>query len=123
MIAQIYTKCLNDDITSILVAKDNQVYFQDVIDTPDLTGIQRGVSFVKNHLEVDTTEIYPDDKQKEIYRLKPDDLMKDAYINYCRVNHCIGENPNPDMVKQCTMKLQQEIRWNLTRGGKNAKDI
>lgn len=115
--AQIYTKCLNDDVTSILVAKGNQVYFQDVIDAPELTGIQRGVSFVKNHLEVDAAEIYPDEKQKE-YKLNHDDLMKDAYINYCNVNHRIGENPNPEMIKECTRKLTEFLRWN-ERGGRD----
>lgn len=116
--AQIYTKCLNDDVTSILVAKGNQVYFQDVIDTPELTGIQRGVSFVKNHLEVDVTEIYPDEKQKEIYRLNHEDLMKDAYINYCKVNHRIGENPNEKALTQCQNNLSAHLRWNFTRGGR-----
>lgn len=111
MIAQIYTKCLNDDVTSILVAKGNQVCFQDVIDTPELTGIQRGVSFVKHHLDTDKTEIYPD-------KLKGDQIMTDAYINYCKVNHVIGENPNEKALTQCQNNLSAHLRWNLTRGGR-----
>ena len=112
MIAQIYVKTINDDVTSILVSNDKgNIYFQDVIDTPELTGIQRGVSFVKHQLDTDKTEIYPD-------KLKGGQIMKDVYINWCKVKQCIGENPNPDMVKECQRKLQQAQRWN-TRGGRD----
>lgn len=112
MIAQIYTKTLNNDISSVLICNDKGgVYFSDAMDTPEITVLQRGVSYVKNNLNADKTELYVDE-------LDHNEVMKDAYINYCKVNHCIGENPNPDMIKQCTMKLQQELRWNFTRGGR-----
>jgi len=111
MIAQIYVKS-QDDITSILVSNDKgSVYFQDVIDTPEITGIHRAVSFVKHQLPSDRTEIYPD-------KLKSEEIMKDAYINYCKVNHCIGENPNEKALTQCQNNLSAHLRWNLTRGGR-----
>ena len=112
MIAQIYVKTAND-ITSILVSNDKgSVYFQDVIDTPEITGIHRAVSFVKHQLDADKTELYPDkeDAQK---------LMTDAYINYCKVNHVIGENPNEKALTQCKNNLSAHLRWNFTRGGRN----
>ena len=110
MIAQIYVKTAND-ITSILVSNDKgSVYFQDVIDTPEITGIHRAVSFVKHQLPSERTELYPDkeDAQK---------LMTDAYINYCKINHVIGENPNEKALTQCKNNLSAHLRWN-TRGGR-----
>lgn len=114
MIAQIYVKTAND-ITSILVSNDKgSVYFQDVIDTPEITGIHRAVSFIKHHLDTDKTEIYPD-------KLEPDYVMKDAYINYCKVNHVIGETPNEKALTLCQNNLSAHLRWNLIRGGRECQ--
>ena len=107
--AQVYVKSSGDS-TSVVVASGDKLYFHDVLNVPEITGIQRGVSFVKNQLDADVTEIYPD-------KLEKYDILKDAYINYCNINPCIGEEPNKDMIKLCKMKLQQEKRWN-TRGGR-----
>jgi hypothetical protein len=116
MIAQIYVKTHND-ITSVLVSNDKgSVYFQDVIDTPEITGIHRAVSFVKHYIDFDKTEIYPD-------KLKGEEIMKDAYINYSKINHCIGENPNEKALTQCSNNLSAHLRWNFTRGGKNAENF
>lgn len=109
MVAQIYVKC-NDDYTSMLVCKGDVIYFQDVLDVPEITGIQRGVSFVKHELDVDATEIYPD-------KLKIDDVLKDVYINYCRVGACKGENPNQKHIKACESALALVNRWK-TMGGR-----
>lgn len=110
MIAQVHVKT-TDDLTSILVGNtEGTIYYYDVIDIPELAGIQKGVSFVKHQLRTSKVEIYPD-------KLDNDTIMKDAYINYCKLNHCIGENPHPELVKRCNMTLATYIRWN-TRGGR-----
>lgn len=111
MIAQIYVKTLNDDITSMLVSNHRgTVYFQDTLDVPEITAIQRCASFVKHDLDSDITEIYPD-------KLKAEEVLKDAYINYCRINAVLGDNPNEKALKQCETNLNIYTRWN-TRGGR-----
>ena len=108
MIAKIYVKS-QDDITSILVASKGNVYFHDVLDVPEITGIQRCVSFVKHQLDADITEIYPD-------KLKPEDVLKDAYINWCNVNAVQGTNPEEKHLKLCKTNLNVYNRWNLNGG-------
>ena len=108
MIAQVYVKSLND-VTSMLVTSRGNVYFQDVLDVPEITGIQRCVSFVKHRLDADITEIYPD-------KLNPEDVLKDAYINWCNVNAVQGANPEEKHLKQCKTNLLIYNRWNLNGG-------
>ena len=111
MIAQIYT-ATDGDNTSILVSNEKgNIYFSDVIETPEITGIQRGVSFVKHNIAFDKTEIYPD-------KLDHDEIMNDAYINFCKVKHSIGENPNKKALAQCKQILGIYKRWNI-KGGEN----
>lgn len=107
MNAQIYVKS-NEDFTAIVVANQSTVYFRDTLEVPELTGIQRGVSFVKHHLLADATEIFPD-------KLNADDVLKDAYIRYCNVNAVKGMNPNAKALKSCATLLQTHLRWN-TKG-------
>lgn len=103
MIAQIYVKS-NDDFTSMLVCNDKgTVYFQDVLDVPEITGIQRCASFVKHQLDADKTEIYPDKLGK--------DILSDVYINYCKIKHCWGENPCLKAQKQCESNLSIKMRF------------
>lgn len=109
MIAQVYVKSLND-VTSMVIASRGNVYFQDVLDVPEITGIQRCVSFVKHHLATDVTEIYPD-------KLKPEEVLKDAYINWCNVNAVQGHNPEEKHLNLCKTNLNVYNRWN-TRGGR-----
>lgn len=104
---QVYVKS-NEDITAIVVANQGTVYFRDVIEVPELAGIQRGVSFVKHHILADTTEIFPD-------KLNSDDVLNDAYIRYCKVNAVKGTEPNAKALKSCTTLLQAHLRWN-TKG-------
>lgn len=108
MIAKIYVKS-QDDITSMLVASKGNVYFHDVLDVPEITGIQRAVSFVKHQLDADITEIYPD-------KLNPEDVLKDVYINWCKVNAVQGHNPEDKHLKQCKTNLLIYNRWNLNGG-------
>lgn len=108
MKAQIYVKS-NEDHTSIVVGSENNVYFQQVLEVPEITGIQRGVSFVKHNLDADVTEIYPDKLGKEV--------LDDAYINYCNVNPIMGTEPIEKAVKLCESKLAVYYRWN-TKGGR-----
>jgi hypothetical protein len=110
MIVKIYVKS-QEDVTSMLVTSRGNVYFQDVLDVPEITGIQRCVSFIKHQLDADITEIYPD-------KLNPDEVLKDVYINYSKINHCIGENPNEKALTQCSNNLSAHLRWNFTRGGR-----
>ena len=103
MIAQIYVKS-NEDYTSMLVCNDKgTIYFQDVIDVPEITGIQRCVSFVKHHIDFDKTEIYPDKLGKEV--------LDDVYINYCKVKAVWGENPCLSAQTECARNLNQKLRW------------
>ena len=70
MKAQIYTQSDKDqDYTSLIVAKGGTVYFRKVMDTPEITAIQRGISFVKHQLDVDATEIYAQN-------VKPEEIKK-----------------------------------------------
>lgn len=102
--AQIYTQSDKDqNYTSLIVAKNGTVYFKDVLNTPELTAVQRGVSFVKHQLDVDTTEIYS--------HLKPEEIEKDVYINWCKVNACVGQEPNEKMLNLCKSELQIHQRW------------
>lgn len=111
MKAQIYVKSV-DDYTSIVVSNDKgSVYFRDVLEVPELTGIQRGVSFVKHQLDADSTEIFPD-------KLDADEVLKDVYINWCKVNAIKGVNRNSDAEKRCSMELSTFIRWNMNKNGK-----
>lgn len=110
MIAQIYVKNA-EDFTAVLVTNNKgSIYFKDVLEVPELTGIQRGVSFVKHQLDADVTEIYPD-------KLNVDDVLKDVYINWCKINTVAGNNPNDDADKRCTMELQTFLRWNFEKKG------
>lgn len=103
--AQIYTQSDKDqDYTSLIVAKGGTIYFKDVLNTPELTAVQRGVSFIKHQLNVDATEIYPD-------KLDINDVLKDAYIRYCNINPVEGKEPNDKMVKMCSTQLQIHNRW------------
>lgn len=105
-VALVYTYS-NDDVTSILVANTKgTVYFSDVIDVPEITGIQRGVSFVKHHLSFDRTEIYPLMTDHKL-------IQNDAYINYCKVNHSVVEEPNWEIYKKCKQNFQIHNRWNI----------
>lgn len=111
MKAEIYTQSDKDqDYTSLIVAKGGTIYFKDVLNTPELTAVQRGVSFVKHQLDVDTTEIYSN--------LTQEDIEKDVYINWCKVNAVVGTEPDEKMKKLCETELQIHNRWN-TRGGRN----
>lgn len=105
MIAQIYVKS-DDNNTSILVAGNGNIYFSDVIQTPEITGIQRGVSFVKHQLDAETTEIYPD-------KLKAEEVLKDVYINWCKVHATAGHTPDEKMLKRCESELNIHNRWNF----------
>ena len=106
MIAHIYTKT-SGDYTSIVVSNDKgNVYFRDVMEVPELTGIQRGASFVKHQLDSERTEIYPD-------KLKKEEIEKDVYINYCKINAVVGENPNQEALQECVRNIQIYNRWNL----------
>lgn len=103
MIAQIYVKS-NEDYTSMLVCNDKgNIYFQDVLDVPEITGIQRCVSFVKHQLDADTTEIYPDKLNS--------DILDDAYIKYCKVKPEMGKNPLKKAQDECTKNLAIHLRW------------
>lgn len=108
MIAQVYVKS-QEDVTSMVVASRGNVYFQDVLDVPEITGIQRCVSFVKHQLDADITEIYPD-------KLKPEDVLKDVYINWCKVNAVQGHNPEEKHLNLCKTNLNVYNRWNLNGG-------
>lgn len=104
MKAQIYTQSDKDqDYTSLIVAKGGTVYFKDVLNTPELTAVQRGVSFVKHQLDVDKTEIYS--------HLKPEEIEKDVYINWCKVGAVIGTEPDEKMLNLCKSELQIHQRW------------
>lgn len=108
MKAQIYTQSDKDqDYTSLIVAKGGTVYFKDVLNTPELTAVQRGVSFVKHQLDVDTTEIYS--------HLKPEEIEKDVYINWCKVGACVGKEPDKKMLKLCETELKIRERWAVTQ--------
>ena len=113
MKAQIYTQSdKNKDYTSLIVTKGSTVYFKDVLNTPELTAVQRGVSFVKHQLDVDTTEIYSNLTQEEI--------EKDVYINWCKVNAQAGKEPDEKMQKLCETELQSElIIMSRMKGGRN----
>ena len=116
MIAHIYVKNA-EDYTSVVVSNDKgSIYFQDVLEVPEITAIQRGASFVKHQLDSDRTEIYPD-------KLKADEVMQDVYINYCKINAVIGDNPNDEAKKRCIQNMQIHQRWNLSKlyGNRNEK--
>lgn len=103
MIAQIYVKS-NDDYTSMLVCNDKGIiYFQDVLDVPEITGIQRCVSFVKHHVNFDKTEIYPDKLDNKV--------LDDAYIRYCKVKPEMGKNPIKKAQDECAKNLAIHLRW------------
>lgn len=111
MKAQIYVKSI-EDYTAVLVSNHKgDIYFRDVLEVPELTGIQRGVSFVKHQLDADSTEIYPD-------KLDVNDVLKDAYIRYCNVNTIKGIKRNEQADKRCTMELQTFMRWKLNNNNK-----
>lgn len=107
MIAHIYVKT-NDKYVSMLVSNDKgNIYYQKVIDSTELTGIQRCVSFIKHQLDYDKTEIYPDKLGKEI--------LEDNYISHCNINPEIGKNPNEYAQTQCTNNLSIFLRWNFIK--------
>lgn len=108
MIAQIYVKN-EEDYTSIVVSNDKgTIYFEDVMEVPEITGIQRGASFVKHQLDSDRTEIYPD-------KLKTKDIDNDVYINYCKINAVIGDRPNESARQRCIQNMQIHQRWNISK--------
>lgn len=108
MIAQVYVKS-SEDYTAVVVSNDSgSIYFREVLEVPELTGIQRGVSFVKHQLSSKKTEIYPD-------KLKAEEVLQDVYIQYCKVNAVKGENRNPDADKRCSMELSTFLRWNTLK--------
>ena len=108
MIAQIYVKNV-EDYTSIVVSNDKgAIYFEDVMEVPELTGIQRGASFVKHQLDSDRTEIYPD-------KLKTKDIDNDVYLNYCKINIVIGDKPNESAQNRCIQNMQIHQRWDLSK--------
>ena len=95
----------------MLVSNDKgTIYFQDVIDVPEITGIHRCASFVKHQLDADKTEIYTDKLGKEI--------LNDVYLNYCKINHEWGENPCQKAQKQCESNLLIKMRWNTKYNGR-----
>lgn len=108
MIAQIYVKN-EEDYTSIVVSNDKgTIYFEDVMEVPEITGIQRGASFVKHQLDSDRTEIYPD-------KLKKEEIEKDVYINYCKINAVIGDKLNESAKQRCVQNMQIHQRWNISK--------
>lgn len=103
MLAQIYVKS-TEDYTSMLVCNDKgTIYFQDVLDVPEITGIQRCVSFVKHNIDFDKTEIYPDKLG--------DEILDDTYIRYCKIKPEIGKNPLKSAKEACQRNLNQKLRW------------
>lgn len=111
MKAQIYVKS-TDDYTAVVVSNDKgSIYFRDVIEVPELTGIQRGASFVKHQLDAETTEIFTD-------KLNADDVLKDVYINWCKINAIKGAKRNEQADQRCTMELQTFLQWNTINKSK-----
>lgn len=113
MIAQIYVKTSEDDTSMVVSNEEGDIYFQDVLDVPEITAIQRCASFVKHNLKVDGTEIYPD-------KLGPE-ILNDVFINYCRVNHKMGDNPNPKTQKACENNLITYLRWKMPNNGRGQR--
>ena len=109
MKAQIYVKTDGDN-TTVVVARDSNIYFNDTMDIPELTGIQRGVSFVRHELAADVVEVFTD-------KLDYSEIEKDAYIRWCKVNIVKGETPNPVAQKTCETSLGVFNRWKF-RGGR-----
>lgn len=108
MIAQIYTKTFGDYTSVIVSNTEGIIYFHDVIEVPEITGIHRAVSYVKHNLGSDKTEIYPD-------KLEIDDVLKDVYVNYCKINASAGKTPNEKIANQCSNNLNTFIRWNVIK--------
>ena len=107
MIAQVYVKT-SGEYVSMLVSNDKgNIYYQKVIDTTEMVGIQRCVSFVKHHLDYDKTEIYPDKLGKEV--------LEDEYISHCDIKPELGKNPNEYAQTQCSNNLSIFLRWNFTK--------
>lgn len=107
MIAQVYVKT-SGEYVSMLVSNDKgNIYYQKVIDTTEMVGIQRCVSFVKHHLDYDKTEIYPDKLGKEV--------LEDEYISHCNIKPELGKNPNEYAQTQCGNNLSIFLRWNFTK--------
>lgn len=110
MKAQIYVKS-TEDYTAVVVSNNTgDIYFRDVLEVPELTGIQRGASFVKHQLDAESTEIFTD-------KLKPEEVLKDAYINWCRINARKGENRNEQADERCKIELQTFLRWHFEKKG------
>lgn len=108
MKAQIYVKS-TEDYTAVVVSNHKgDIYFRDVLEVPEITGIQRGVSFVKHQLDADSTEIFTD-------KLNADDVLNDAYIRYCKVNAIKGIERNEQADNRCTTELQAFLRWNFVK--------
>lgn len=108
MKAQIYVKS-TEDYTAVVVSNHTgDIYFRDVLEVPELTGIQRGASFVKHQLDAESTEIFTD-------KLKAEEVLQDAYINWCRINARKGEQRNEQVNNRCEMELQTFLRWNFNK--------
>lgn len=105
MTAQVYVKS-DEKYTSVLVSRGSNVYYSNTFESSELSGIQRGVSFVKHNLDSDDTEIYPD-------KLDVHEVLKDEYISCCGKNPKEGKNPNNEMIRICNLALQQKNRWNI----------
>ena len=107
MIAHVYVKT-SGEYVSMLVSNDKgNIYYQKVIDTTEMVGIQRCVSFVKHHLDYDKTEIYPDKLGKEV--------LEDEYISHCDIKPELGKNPNEHAQTQCSNNLSIFLRWNFKK--------
>lgn len=110
MKAQIYVKS-TEEFTAVVVSNHTgDIYFRDVLEVPELTGIQRGASFVKHQLDAESTEIFTD-------KLKAEEVLKDAYINWCKINARKGETRNEKADERCKMELQAFLRWNFEKKG------
>lgn len=108
MKAQIYVKS-TEDYTAVVVSNHTgDIYFRDVLEVPELTGIQRGASFVKHQLDAESTEIFTD-------KLKAEEVLKDAYINWCKINAIKGETRNEQADERCKMELQAFLRWHSVK--------
>lgn len=112
---QIYVKSdKNDDFTSVLVASDKgDIYYSEILEAPEITGIHQGVSYVKNMLDRnEPTDIFAE-------KTNPETIFKDAYIRYTRVPVMIGNELRfvSKLNDVCKMKLQQHFRWNMFEKG------
>lgn len=105
-IAQIYTKTFNDKITSVVVGANGRIYFQKVIDSPELTAIQRGVSFVRQYMDFYKTNIFPDKVNRER-------ITQDEYIKRCSIKPHFDGEVDKNLLTTCNNLLSSYLRWNF----------